>query len=140
MPEYKGPERRHPDPIQEEIEEAIRLASDPKDRAFLLILNKIAGNLDENTQLTRSLTMDLKAHTTAFEQHEKDEMALINQGRGFWRASLVSLVVLQGVLVWWVQDHLKETEQIKTDVLTLKIDVVQNKEQIKLIWENKGNP
>lgn len=100
------------DPISEKIGDLILAATDPKDKAFLLILNKIADNLDENTKLTRTLTKDLKAHTEAFQQHEKDEMALINQGRGFWRAALAAVLVLQALGVWWVQGHLARVEDV----------------------------
>jgi hypothetical protein len=85
------------DQLQSQIEELILEANDPKDKAFLLILNKIANNLDENTTLTRTLTTDLHAHTEAFAKHEKDEMALINQGRGGFRVALAALALFQTI-------------------------------------------
>ena len=96
--------------IAKQIEELIMSADDPKDKAMLLVLNKIADSLDENTELTRNLTCDLKAHTAAFQQHEKDEMSLINQGRGFLRAAIIGLAAVQGLFAWYFQQHLEKTE------------------------------
>ncbi len=129
--QYSGPERRARDPIQEQIEQLIMSATDPKDKAFLLILNKIADNLDENTTLTRTLTEDLKSHTEAFAQHEKDEMALINQGRGFWRAALGAMFLVQGLGVWWIQGHLAETAETASKVAHLQIQMAEHKEHHK---------
>ncbi len=125
---YEGPERRALDPIQEQIEHLIMSADDPKDKAFLLILNKIADNLDENTKLTRTLTEDLKNHTIAFAQHEKDEMALINQGRGVWRAALGAMFLLQALGIWWLQGHLDETAATAAKVATLQIQMAEHRE------------
>ncbi len=128
------------DDIQDQIEELILAADDPKDKAFLLILNKIADNLDENTKLTRTLTNDLRAHTEAFAQHEKDEMALINQGRGFWRAALASVFLLQGLGVWWVQGHLEQMERVQKDVAHLHVEVERHKEHHRQEERFGGGP
>lgn len=125
---YDGPDRRRPDPIQEQIDQLILSANDPKDKAFLLILNKIAINLEENTGLTRALADDFKAHTIVFQQHEKDEMALINQGRGFWRAALGALFIIQGLGAWWVQTHLEGAAQVASEVKVLQVEVERHKE------------
>lgn len=98
--------RRVSDTLGDKIEDLILAATEPKDKAFLLILNKIADNLDENTQLTRTLSSELKIHTVAFAQHEKDELALINQGRGFLRASVVLIAFVQVVMGYVITQHL----------------------------------
>ena len=128
---YDGPDRRRRDPIQEQIETLIMSASDPKDKAFLLILNKIADNLDENTMLTRTLASEFKSHTEAFALHEQKEMALINQGRGFWRATLAAVVVIQALGVWWFQGHIAQTARTQEQVSSLKIEIEKHKEHHK---------
>ncbi len=92
-----------------QIEDLILSADDPRDKALLLILNKIATNLDENTQLTRALSAELKTHRDEFQAHEKTEMILINQGRGWYKASLFFLGILQALAFWmgtaFLEDH-----------------------------------
>ena len=105
--------------ISRQIEALILAAEDPKDKGFLLILNKIADSLDENTRLTRDLRTDLKAHTAAFQEHEKAEMALISQGRGFLRGVVLGLVLFQGAFAWYFKKHLEETERMVEDIQSL---------------------
>ena len=113
------PQRRASDGLGDKIEELILAATEPKDKAFLLILNKIADNLDENTQLTRSLSTELKTHTIAFAQYEKDEMALINQGRGFLRAFVIGLAAIQVVMGFIISQHLISHKQALEEIRVL---------------------
>jgi len=140
MTEYAGPERRHHDPIQEQIEQLIMAASDPKDKAFLLILNKIAGSLDVNTSLTQTLSDDLKAHTAAFAAHEQKEMALINQGRGFWRGLAIAVVAVQVLGGFILFSHLKEDEKTRSDVDALIVSMAEHKEHHKQEERFSGGP
>jgi hypothetical protein len=120
---YPEQDRRKQDPIQDKIEELIMSSTDPKDKAFLLILNRMSDNLQENTELTRKLGEELSSHTKSFiehtnrfSKHEQEELALINQGRGGWKVAAISLIVIQGLFVWWVQLKLSELTQLRVDV------------------------
>lgn len=124
--EYSGDDRRQVDPIQEKIEELIMQAGDPKDKAMLMILNRIATNLDENTHLTRGLTRSFKAHTEAFELHERTEMALINQGRGFYKSAIASLFLLQALGAFWIKGHLEENARTRRDVDQMLIQIAEH--------------
>ena len=104
--------------ITKQIEELIVSAEDPKDKAFLLILNRIATNLEENTAITRKLSVDLEDHTTAFRKHEETEMALLNQGRGAIRVALYALAIFQAAIVWYTQRHIDKVERIEVRVET----------------------
>lgn len=79
MDNYEGRDRRTFDPVQKQIEDLILAAVDPKDKAFLLIINKIALSLDTNTHLTQGLVDDVRDLNTAFRKHERDDSALLNQ-------------------------------------------------------------
>lgn len=94
---------------------------------MLLILNRIATNLDENTALTRTLTRNFKAHTEAFEIHEKKEMAMINQGRGFYQAAIGALFVFQALGAFWIKGHLDENMQTRKDVDLIMIQFAEHK-------------
>ena len=96
--------------ISKQIDDLILATDNPSDKAMLLVLNKIATSLDENTQLTRTLTCDLQAHTKAFQEHEKTEMALINQGRGMVRVALLALAFFQAVFAGYGAKHLADMD------------------------------
>ncbi len=106
--------------ISQQINQLIIETPDAKDKALLLILKKISDNLEDNTDLTRTLTSDLKAHTEAFQEHEKAEMAIINQGRGFLRAAVMGLALVQALFAWYFQTHLDQTERMGGQVRSLE--------------------
>lgn len=129
--QYDGMERRKIDPIQQQIDDLIMQATEPKDKALLLIFNKFALNLEANTELTRTLSGELKSHTERFEIHEKKELAMFNQGRGFIYATLLLLSVIQGMFLWAAKQHLDETEELKQQVLNLRVSMAEHKEHHK---------
>ncbi len=120
--------RRATDALQNQIEELIVAATDPKDKAFLLIMNKIATSLDTNTSLTRALADDFKSHTVAFSEHERKEMELINQGRGGFRVALALLGVLQIVVGYVILDTLGAVKTSQQEITVLQRDVATHKE------------
>jgi hypothetical protein len=121
-------DRRKGDQLQQQIEDLIVAASDPKDKAFLLIMNKIATSLDANTSLTKALSDDFKSHTVAFSEHERKEMELINQGRGGFRVALALLAVLQVFVGFVITNTLADIKDTKQDVITLQREVAIHKE------------
>lgn len=114
---------RKGDAIQEQIEDLIVASVEPRDKAFLLIMNKIAATLDTNAALTRALSNDFKAHTAAFSDHEKKEMALINQGKGGFRAILAVLVILQIVIGYVITNTLADIKDTRQEVSALQRDM-----------------
>ncbi len=125
---YTGPERRSVDPIQTQIEDLILEAKEPKDKALLLILNKMASSLDANTDLTRSLSKELKSHTDRFELHEKKELSLLNRGRGIVLASIFFLGVVQATFYYIAKNHIRDVEEIVTAVRELQIQMAEHRE------------
>jgi hypothetical protein len=121
-------DRRKSDVLQQQIEELIVAAQDPKDKAFLLIMNKIASSLDANTSLTKALSDDFKSHTIAFSEHERKEMELINQGRGGFRVALGLLGVLQIILGVIITNTLTDIKNMHQEVTVLQREVAIHKE------------
>jgi hypothetical protein len=121
-------DRRKGDQVQQQIEELIVAASDPKDKAFLLIMNKIAVSLDTNTSLTQMLSDDFKSHTLAFSEHERKELELINQGRGGFRVALALLAVLQVVIGFIITNTLTDIKSMRQEVTVLQREVAIHKE------------
>lgn len=75
---------------------------DPKQRAFLIVLNNINKSLIANTDTIREVSEKLDAHLTSYEQHVEKEDALLNRGRGAWRvvAWVIGVVQVVGLGIW----------------------------------------
>lgn len=122
--------RRVTDQVQQQIEELIVAATDPKDKAFLLIMNKIAQSLDTNTYLTQGLSDEFKVHTAAFRAHEAQEQKLVNQSRGGVRVGLYLLGIIQ-VLVWFIlSQQLDELTQVKNKLVEVNETVKVHTERL----------
>lgn len=122
MSDENNPNRRYDDDenVKDEIHELIMQAESPRDKAELLILLRISQNLSKNTQLTEKLSHSLDAHVERFVIHEREEMALINQGRGFLRAMVIGLALFQGVVVYAYTQHMTETKKMQEDLVEFK--------------------
>ena len=71
------------------------------DRAMLLIIYRMHQELIRNTQSTQQIANAAEEHAITLREHAKDEMALINQIRGGWRAATISfglITLLLGAL------------------------------------------
>ncbi len=121
-------ERRALDPIQEQIEKLIAQASDPKDRVFLMIMNKMASSLDVNTELTRTLSEELKTHTTKFDLHEKKEEKIYNRGWGVAWAGVALIGAIQVLGTFILLKHFAETEQMREELNQAITDIATHKE------------
>ncbi len=99
------------DALHEDIHRLILASDDPKDKAVLLILLRISQNLEANTELTAKLSANLDAHVSKFNDHEKMEMALFNQGRGLWRVMVWVLGIAQAGLGYGFLNHVAKNEQ-----------------------------
>lgn len=123
--------RRANDQVQQQIEKLILSASDPKDKAFLLIINKIAISLDTNTFLTQGLSEDFKAHTAAFKLHETTEEKLINQGKGGLRVAIALVGIIQILFGFIITDQLTEIKNIRQELTAVVSKVLLHQEQIR---------
>jgi hypothetical protein len=80
--------------------EILRLVeqADGHDRAMLLIIYRMHQELIANTSSTRQIAAAAEDHAQTLRQHAQDEMALINQIRGGWRAATVAFGVITALL------------------------------------------
>jgi hypothetical protein len=76
--------------------EILRLVeqADGHDRAMLLIIYRMHQELISNTRSTQQIATAAEDHATTLRQHAQDEMALINQIRGGWRAATIAFGVI----------------------------------------------
>lgn len=112
----------------QDIRQLILETESSKDKAMLLILLKISDNLGANTKMTQGLTEQLTSHISTFAEHEKKEMALINQGRGAFRVALFSLTVFQAAFAWYGTQVVSDFKETREAVANLQSDMKVHKE------------
>jgi hypothetical protein len=90
--------QRHPF----DINEMIAGENDPKQRAYLIILNSINNSLMDNTNSTREISTKLDAHLTNFERQTQANNEILNKGKGAWRvlAWVLGGVQIIGLGIW----------------------------------------
>lgn len=70
---------------QYDIESMIEKEDDPKQRAFLIVLNGINNSLIANTDATREIKDALDSHMENFERESRSNAELLNKGRGAYK-------------------------------------------------------
>lgn len=94
-----APNRRLSNSKANDIESMIAEENEPKQRAFLIILNSINNSLMANTNTTSDVAIKLDEHLSRFEAKSAADAELLNQGRGAWKILAWVLGVAQiGVL------------------------------------------
>lgn len=94
--------RRATDKLPLDIDQLIMQEDDPKQRAFLIVLNSINNSLIANTETIKDVSEKLDAHLTSYEQHVEKEDAILNKGRGAWKvvAWIIGVVQVVGLGIW----------------------------------------
>jgi hypothetical protein len=77
--------RRSSDSKSLDIEDMIADENDPKQRAFLIVLNSINNGLMANTTATRDMSDKFDSHLSAYDQRTEAESEMVNKARGAWR-------------------------------------------------------
>lgn len=68
-----------------EIMRLVQDANDPQHKATLLVLLRISHNLNQNTDLTKTLHTDFEKHRTDVVAYMENGNALLNKGIGAWK-------------------------------------------------------
>ncbi len=122
-----------PDAVDDSIEALLVKATDPEDKAVLVVLLKIANALDDNTKVTRTLAADIDGHRRefakhqeAFVQHVRDEGLLMARGIGAWKMLVAVLAMVLALGGYILNSHLTQ----------LADAVHRNAEQDRVIYGN----
>lgn len=91
--------RRASDRRPLDIDSMIAEENDPKQRAFLIVMNSINVSLLANTETIRDISIKLDTHLTNFEEHTATEDALLNRGRGMWKVTSWVLGASQAAVI-----------------------------------------
>ena len=111
------------DRTTQEIETLIMKEGDPKQRAFLIVLNNINKSLLANTHTVRDVSAKLEEHLDNFAKHAEAEEALMNKGKGAWVvvAWVLGIVQLIGLGIW---------QSARMDLSTISQTITQNQAKI----------
>lgn len=96
----------------DEIEAMIGEENDPKQRAFLIILNSINNTLVASAGLIKDVSSKLEGHLVKYDDRITVDDALINKGRGIWVVAAWALGLLQVAAVAFFL-------QLKADISSL---------------------
>lgn len=130
---------------EETEKEILRLVNqaDGNDRAMLLLIYRMHQELVSNTIATRQVANASEEHAKILSQHAADEMALINQIRGGWRAATVAfgvITVLLGALQGMALRELNGArDQIATNTARLAALDVENAVQRDQLWSIRSH-
>lgn len=91
--------RRFTDSKRHDIEAMIAEENDPKQRAFLIILNSINHALMANTAATSGLSQKFDEHLTTFEKKVAEDAEILNQGKGMWKVIAWGLGAAQALVI-----------------------------------------
>ena len=125
---------------EETEREILRLVNeaDGRDRAMLLIIYRMHQELIDNTRSTRQVAVASEEHARILQQHAKDEMSLIDQIRGGWKAATWSfgiICVLLGALQALVMRELNiARDQITVNTSRLYVLERENEVQKDQLW------
>jgi hypothetical protein len=105
------------DIAQSEIDDLIRSEQDPRNRAMLLVLAKIASTLTDNTRLTREIGDRLEDHLTSYERKAASDADTQSRALGAWRVIawlLGAAQVLAFTGAGWIASELKDLHKEDT--------------------------
>jgi hypothetical protein len=98
-----------------DIADMIAAENDPKQRAFLIVMQAMNLNLTYNTASTREVSSKLDRHLQHFEERSEREDARINKARGMWKIIAWFLGVAQlGVVSLWININ-NDLNDLKSD-------------------------
>lgn len=129
--------RRHTDKLPMEIETMILEENDPKQRAFLIVLNAINNSLVANTDTIREVSSKLETHLTNFDEHTRAEDALLNKGRGAWHIVVWVIGVAQviGLGIW--QLARTDLAEINTSLQSQHKEIATHETRITVLERSK---
>ncbi len=104
----------------DEIQQLIREETDPRNRAFLLILARIDDSMRENTRQTQDIGTKLDAHLTRYEEQARADASLWSQAQGAWRVIAYVVTFAQAVLIaggTWLYGEIRDMHGVDAAVL-----------------------
>jgi hypothetical protein len=136
----------------DEIEKLLEQADTPRDRAFLLIMYKIADKLTDLDGAFHNHRKEYAAHREQdkvdrtlfnhkFDAHVTEEQALLNKGLGAWMVVTGVLIIVLGVGGWYVVRHILDVaQQQQSNIERNSNRLTAIETMVKQHVENGGKP
>jgi hypothetical protein len=125
---------------QLKILDLIEQENDPKDRAFLIVLQQINASLIANTTTINDIAEKLDTHLTAYESHARREQELIDTGKGMWRVGAWILGIVQTIAIaaiGFVFNNIEELKKTDSTIIS-RISVIEDQQSKR--WSLQQNP
>lgn len=129
--------RRSTDSRVGDIEALIAEENDPKQRAFLIILNSINASMMANTSATSQVAEKLDSHMSLFEKKAEADAKLLNQGRGAWRVLAWVLGTAQTVILGIAAYVFSDIQQVHTELNQIALTAAKTDARLGLLERNK---
>lgn len=132
--------RRRFDDISMNIETMIAEEDDPKQRAFLIVLNNINNSLLANTITVRDIGGKLDSHLVSYENNVRNSDKLLNRGKGVWMVVvwLIGLAQVAALAVgsWGV----KELADIHSTQQNAQISITRVESRVQAVEKKVFGP
>lgn len=125
--------RRSTDSRVGDIEALIAEENDPKQRAFLIILNSINASMMANTSATSQVAEKLDSHMSLFEKKAEADAKLLNQGRGAWRVLAWVLGTAQTVILGIAAYVFADIQQVHTELNQITLTAAKTDARLGLL-------
>lgn len=121
----------------ETIESLIQEATDPMQRAMLLVLGRIDTALSAQTHAVESIARSFDAHRTEFTEHRQEEERLLASIKGGWRSASaigsVVFVAILGLAGYIFNDHVRANQSDSDRVAGLVVRVAAMEAQVGIL-------
>lgn len=126
--------------MQSDIEHLIAAEADPKERARLLILYKIAAVVSETANDVREGAERVRMLRDEYDAHITRDDSYINQARGMWRVGAAVVVLAQSGLGYLYYEHVGALRDVQAVVSSTSKDVEIMRERHRIEDRNGRQP
>ena len=128
-------DRRHADTTQDDIRELIMDMPEQKDKAILLILLRMAGTLDRNTEVMTSVSKKVDNQTGQLDAHIGTEKVMLGKAAGAWYVFSGVIVVAMGLAGVWFKSVSDNYSAVSSTVASHTLSISTIRKDIDLLQE-----
>ena len=135
MIDHSSQDRRATDNTQEDIRSLILDMPDQKDKAILLILLRMAANLEQNTALTKNVSEKVETQVLWSATHESAEKVLIGKAAGAWYVLSGVIVFALGLSGFFIKGLAEDYKTLGVTVASHTVSIKEIRKDVDLIQE-----
>lgn len=120
-------------PNNEKISALIEKEDDPKDRAFLIVLQQINTSLIANTSTINEVASKLNEHLDNYDEHSRRDAELLNRGKGIWAIASWGLAAVQSIILGAAAMLWNDISAMRTTDLKLATSLVATENKLSIL-------